>query len=555
MNVWGRSSLPALMKYLLLASIISLTGCNDDDETVIETPPPSSSSETAVHTIVIAKSTTSPISLTGNLNLQVTVTDSDGFAVADGTLVEFLTDLPGTSITERATTNNGRATATFDANFVSGIALITVKAESTEANTTVEILPAAAGAISTASVEPNAIGIVNSGYPITTIVTFQVNDVFGNTVADGTRVNFSLPTNTIGGASISESSNTTLNGEVKVIVTSGTHAGILSLNATVEGSALTTTASIPIWGGKGVANNFNIYYNYAEDSIADCGRIFTAVLGDIFGNPTAPGVPVTFFAESGTIAGVEVNSPTAPTDASGIAQSNYTPLLLDPGDVSRGVTGTGSKGWVTVLAIAPGQEPFIDRNENGVFDDGDTFTAGLHDYGEPFLDSNENGIYDSGEKYIDTDGNNAYSGPNGRHDDDTIIWVSRVHAVPTSPPGISTEFEIDPELIPESVVGEALAYNVTVEDENGNPPSCSATTYVATIQNTIVAETQCDPTGVIQSTVPFFGSTHNTLALADTPTVPVYVPSYVTTVRTGKTCGELEISVITGHHEVTQGGL
>lgn len=47
---------------------------------------------------------------------------------------------------------------------------------------------------------------------------------------------------------------------------------------------------------------------------------------------------------------------------------------------------------VTILATAVGEESYIDRNGNGVFDDGEFFN--LYDLPEAFLDNNENGLFD-----------------------------------------------------------------------------------------------------------------------------------------------------------------
>ncbi len=80
----------------------------------------------------------------------------------------------------------------------------------------------------------------------------------------------------------------------------------------------------------------------------------------------------------------------------------------------------------------PGCTGFWDKNQNGIFDAGDIITSDpfndgtLHaecdwfiDLPSPFVDVNENGIYDPG---IDILIGDTYQAPNGKWDNDTIIW-------------------------------------------------------------------------------------------------------------------------------------
>ncbi len=69
-----------------------------------------------------------------------------------------------------------------------------------------------------------------------------------------------------------------------------------------------------------------------------------------------------------------------------------------------------TNGRVTLLAYVTGEESFIDSNGNGFFDTGETFK----DLPEPFEDDNENGTHDSGEYFFDTNGDQNYSGPDGK---------------------------------------------------------------------------------------------------------------------------------------------
>ncbi|WP_157813490.1 hypothetical protein [Pseudoalteromonas spongiae] len=60
----------------------------------------------------------------------------------------------------------------------------------------------------------------------------------------------------------------------------------------------------------------------------------------------------------------------------------------------------------TILATAVGNESFIDRNGNGVFDEGEFYP--LYDLSEAFLDNNENGVFDGDVDCSEKDANGSY---------------------------------------------------------------------------------------------------------------------------------------------------
>ena len=310
--------------------VVMLAGCNDEESnvTVVEGQDVATSTLTqSAQTIELTKSITTSIASTGSLVITAEVFDALDLPVPNGTLVTFSADLEGVSITEKAITNSGIATASFSANNVAGIAIITAIVGDLVVTTSIVIDPSIPGSITMSSISESAIGVVNSGYPETTIVSFLVTDKFGNTVSDGTNVLFSIFPNIDGGVSLSSTSASTLNGEVRVIASTGKHAGQMGVTATVQGTSLATTATVAIWGGKGVANNFNIYYEYIDIPSAECTSVFTAVLGDIFGNPASPVTPINFHVETGTITGTSIDVPESNVSSSGVAHATYTPLL------------------------------------------------------------------------------------------------------------------------------------------------------------------------------------------------------------------------------------
>lgn len=67
-------------------------------------------------------------------------------------------------------------------------------------------------------------------------------------------------------------------------------------------------------------------------------------------------------------------------------------------------------GLVTLIAITGGEEPLIhDVNQNGECDNGDNFLS----LGEPFIDRNDNGLYEIGEYFLDIDNNGVWTSPVG----------------------------------------------------------------------------------------------------------------------------------------------
>lgn len=347
-------------------------------------------------------------------------------------------------------------------------------------------------------------------------VVFNVQDAYGNPVSDGTTVNFALNPALGGGENISSASGQTISGQVQVQLTSGTRAGIAGVTATEPVSGIGTTASVSILGGKGISSNFSI--GTGKPSFEGYDKLnntndFTVVLGDIFGNAVKPGTLVTFQTEIGTI-------PSASTDNAGVATSTYTTLGSDPALRSKGPSFTGQTGWLTVLATAPGQEPFFDNNNNGVFDAGDTFTPALHDFGEPFLDADEDGAYDVGEFYSDTNQNGVYDGPNGVHDANTTIWNSIVVVLST----VNFQKPI------QSLVGDTST--ITVIDNNSNPVD-AGTAYSASAD-------VGNLTGNKASGVPF---NYGYSLVTGQPTVPVYVPAFTNTTSVTRTDPYAQISV------------
>lgn len=509
---------------------IILTGCGDatsNTTTATGVGGTGVSGSLPASSLTVTKSIVGAISATGQVQITANVTDSYGANVVNGTVVDFTTDLVGTSITTSSLTVAGVATATFSANNTAGTATVTATSGSATGFVTIGITPSAPALITTSSVLPAQIGVKGSGLEQISNITFSVTDAYANPVTDGTAVNFSVGAGLGGGESISPLSATTIDGQVTVTVVAGKKSGLFGVNATVTNATnVITTGSVVIQGGIGIATNFSLetaQASFEGMDIIGVENIFTVFLADIFGNPIRKDTLVSFMAEVGSI-------PSAKINAAGIATTTYTAPGGDPYTTLKGHplgAGTGKGGWLTVLAMAPGQEPFSDNNNNGVYDAGDTFTPAFHDYGEPFLDANENGIHDAGEPYNDSNSDGLYSGPNGVHDVSTVLWKSIVVVLSTSHYTITA-------------AGGPLTYTFTVLDDYNNPID-SSSTYDATL-SFIAAGSAGTITGNKSSGVPF-GVTYGLVNPAVT-TIPIYVPVFINTTTSGHALGDvMKVSV------------
>jgi hypothetical protein len=163
-------------------------------------------------------------------------------------------------------------------------------------------------------------------------------------------------------------------------------------------------------------------------------------------------------------------------------------------------TGTGGiQGHAHILAYTTGEEHFTDTNNDGIFDDGDTFTPFLHngaaldyffgvgsppqdDIGNPYTDWNENFSYTSGETFESAITNSVRHAPDGK-------WY-----------GVSC-----------GGLGSTAA-NVTAKDEGGTDRTvpCGGTTIIIGKEECIVMGTSTyyvmDPT-VTNGSPPVIGNT------------------------------------------------
>lgn len=335
-------------------------------------------------------------------------------------------------ITSSVTTTSGTAIATYQAKGCSGTDTITASAavgsSTLTATATITVQPASIGTIQFVSATPSAISLQGVGGTTSSKVIFQVNDVNGNPVADQT-VDFALST-TAGGVSISPTSAITdSNGQASTFVQAGTVHTSVNVIATVANTGIsqTTPNAIAISTGVPVQNRFslslekhNLSSAYQHDGITDTVTVFAV---DRYGNPASPGTNVLFVTNSGVIYGTcpgSTNVSTAcgscQTDATGSCTVTWASAgnRPDPANDPLQVLAHAH-----ILAYTVGEEHYTDIDGDGVFADGDKFTANTadrfdrlndpvgDDIGDPYMDGNENGSYDTGETFENIDNNHT----------------------------------------------------------------------------------------------------------------------------------------------------
>jgi hypothetical protein len=301
---------------------------------------------------------------------------------------------------------------------------------------------------------PPTIGVLSSGLPEQSILTFSVRDSEDQPLA-GVPISFFV--NGIGGEQITPAEAVTdEDGTAKTTIRSGTRAAPVQVSAAVDRNGdgsfdiVTQSTAVNVVGAPPSYDRMSMAAEFLNVS----GRVLfgiedqiTAFLNDRFGNAVPEGTAVNFITNGASIFDL------APTDSSGRASGT----LLTEG-------GIPADGIVTILATTRGEEPFIDANGNGKHDADEIFT----DIPEPFIDVNGNGRFDPdepNERFVDTNANGIWDqaqGP-GQWNSDALIW----HAIPVTFSG-STTLSLEPGsfTIPD---GGSQLFTLTVADAFGNP--------------------------------------------------------------------------------------
>lgn len=364
------------------------------------------------------------LSVGGSTSLQVVLQQSDGTLYSQPATISFNSPCvaQGTAtVTPSVTTSTGVATATYSASGCAGTdtvtATTTIGGRQLSATGTVTVQQAAIGSISFVSATPTTIalkGIGSTSLKEQSVVTFQVLDQSG-AARSGATVTFSLNTS-VGGVTLLNSTATSdANGTVSTTVQSGTVATPVRVTATVQaGSTTIATQSSQLAVSTGIPQQNGFSLAVKCQNVEAWNRVgvqvpVTALLVDRFNNPVPDGTAVSFYTEGGTI-----QSNCTTTSATGAASCtvNWTSTSNEaPQDPTLPTCASGSpvagtcdrSGRSSLMAVAIGEESFVDANGNGSFDVGETWT----DLPERYLDANENGKYDLGEFFYDFNANHV----------------------------------------------------------------------------------------------------------------------------------------------------
>ncbi len=238
--------------------------------------------------------------------------------------------------------------------------------------------------------------IVGAVITFTTDSTLGVfNPTTGTALTDATGVaSVILNSSTASGAgTVTASGQTTLSGATSPT----TYTNSISYTAAAVAPPASPTG-VPSQGGFSLSvSTFNI----EGGNIDGVTTQVTARLADRFSNPVPDGTAVNFMAAGGSIV-------SSCTTVAGACSSTMTSQNFRP-----------TNGRVAILAYAIGEESFTDRNGNGWFDIAPVselmdLNGRSTDLPEAWLDVNENGVRDANEPFIDFNNNGRYDDPDGK---------------------------------------------------------------------------------------------------------------------------------------------
>ena len=349
-----------------------------------------------------------PISSINPGVLRATISDDDGNPLADE-VVTFSTTSGTISPLTQLTNSSGVATVALTAGETAGAGTITASVTpgldtfSDELNFVVseQSVSAEGASIEFVSASPAAISLQGTGgvgLKESSVVTFRVVDDEGQPVS-GQAVDFAL-TATPGGLALADSSDTSdVDGFVTVTVNAGTVPTVVRVSASFTDSGSDTISvfsdQLTVSTGLPEQSRFTIAAEMLNPQAGSHDGVtvtVTARASDRSGNPAPDGTAIYFTTELGMI------QPNCLL-TSGACSVTWTSQDATDAEVdgSTGITQFGTNdrfGRSTILAVAVGEESFIDNNSDGVFDaTGDTIVAQLS---EAFLDKNESGALEDG---------------------------------------------------------------------------------------------------------------------------------------------------------------
>ncbi|MFG6441597.1 beta strand repeat-containing protein [Roseateles sp. LKC17W] len=278
---------------------------------------------------------------------------------------------------------------------------VVIDGTSTARQLTLPIGAPAAVSLAFISSLPEQIFLKGSGFTESSIVTFEVRDAAGNPLPNKL-VELRLQTGaggvTMEGRGVesvdplspspfTQTSNAL--GRVQVRVNSGTQPTPVRVHAKLSGEAIATVSS-NLSVGIGLPSQLNFSMSQRTFNIEGYDRdntlnTYTIIAADRSGNPVPVGTVVNFIAEGG-----QIESSKQITQTGGISQATVNFASAQPKPVD---------GRVSIVSYALGEESFIDKNGNNVYDLSQN--EEFQDLGNIFKDRNYDGSYDSAfDEYI-----------------------------------------------------------------------------------------------------------------------------------------------------------
>ena len=276
----------------------------------------------------------------------------------------------------------------------SGAQTLTASAGSTTVTKSITALPPTPTNILFVSATPSRIYLEGSpGAPGSqSLVTFKLVDNNGNPI-QGQNILLSLTLRPAGAYLGSVSGATSLtqptlaDGTVSVSLHAGAEPGPVQLQAALVADPAIRNVSnqLAIASGLPTQNAFSLSvetFNLEALTTDGVKTDITLRIADRLGNPVPDGTTVNFVSEGGQIVAScnTVGADTNNTASCAVSLSSQAPRPAN--------------GRITVVAWAQGEESFTDEGtpSDNVWQPGEPFD----DLGQPFLDRNENGVYDPG---------------------------------------------------------------------------------------------------------------------------------------------------------------
>ncbi|NRA24453.1 MAG: hypothetical protein HRU08_08245, partial [Oleispira sp.] len=326
-----------------------------------------------------------------------------------------------------AVTTSGTVTTTYRAEGCSGEDILTATLYNSEAGavdtatklaiatSVIEVVAPTVNDISYVGATETSLGIKSVGNPdlkqVSTI-TFVVTDVNGDPIANQA-VNFVLSSSSSSASLATDSEITDQSGEVSVVLNAGpVHGSVRVIASTdfinTEGSSdtvfvssapISVTTGYPVQSKMTLAiDSFNPHaWHYVGNTVS-----VSAYIADRWGNPSPDGTVINFTTEGGEI---ESSCETAGGSCS-VSWRGQDRLPGDTDNHANSLYVNDRAGFSTITAYTQGASDYIDANNNGIFDDGESFVS----YGEVFEDFNYDGHKQASEELLaDTDNNGSHT--------------------------------------------------------------------------------------------------------------------------------------------------